>query len=34
MEGETDMETQRFYSFKGQTIALAVFRLRTLLSTI
>ena len=34
MKGDCDIETQGFYSFEGQRIALAVFKLRTLLSTI
>ena len=34
MKGDCDMETQGFYSFEGQRIALAGFKLRTLLSTI
>ena len=34
MKGYCNMETQGFYSFEGQRIALAVFKLRTLLSTI
>ena len=34
MKGDCEMEMQGFYSFEGQRIALAVFKLRTLLSTI